>query len=90
MKSVTVCIPVSLRSLTGGANEVVVQAVTVREAIAALGHREITNRILTPDGQIRGFVNIFLDQENVKNLDGLETELVDGGDLLIVLSVAGG
>ena len=90
MKSVTVSIPAPLRSLAGGANQVVLQAVTVRQAIEALGGEEMTDRIITPDGQVRRFVNIFLGQDNIRDLQGLDTQLVEGSELVIVLSVAGG
>lgn len=92
MTSVTVRIPMPLRTFTGGADEVIVQGETVGEALRALGqaHGGLIPRILTPEGQIRSFVNIFLGEQNVSTLEGLNTRLTDGNVLSIIPAVAGG
>ena len=46
--------------------------------------------ILTRDGQLRPFVKVFVRNRDVRDLDGLDTRLVDGDEVLIVPSVAGG
>lgn len=90
--SITVRIPTQLRPLTGGASEVVVEAGTVREAIAALerAHPGIGERLLDGTGELRRFVNLFLADEDVRFLDGLDTPLGAGQTLSIVPAVAGG
>src|SRR5919204_3937409 len=92
MTPVKVRIPMPLRTFTGGADEVIVQAETVREALHTLGqaHSGLIARILTPEGQIRSFVNIYLEEQNVNTLQGLDTKLTAGQVLSIIPAVAGG
>lgn len=81
-----------LRPFTGGVDEMEVQGATVREALTALGkaHAGLLTRVLTPEGQTRSFVNVFLGEYNVNNLQGLETRLSEGSVLSIIPAVAGG
>jgi sulfur-carrier protein len=90
--SVTVRIPTQLRSLTGGEGEIDVEAKTVRDALVALDalHPGVTERLLDEDGSLRRFVNVFLADEDVRFLDGLDTEVGDGQTLSVVPAVAGG
>jgi sulfur-carrier protein len=90
--SVTVRIPTQLRSLTGGAGEVPVEAKTVREAISSLetAYPGIGERLLDGDGELRRFVNIFLADEDVRFLDGLDTTIDPGQTISVVPAVAGG
>jgi molybdopterin synthase sulfur carrier subunit len=90
--SVTIRIPTQLRSRTGGAGEVAVDASTVGEAIGALerAHSGIGERLLDDDGNLRRFVNVFLADEDVRFLDGLQTKVADGQTISIVPAVAGG
>ncbi|NMG75168.1 molybdopterin-synthase adenylyltransferase MoeB [Aromatoleum diolicum] len=93
MSRVIVRIPTPLRPYTGGADEVEVVAITVGEALAALGrrHEGLLARICAPDGSLRPFVNVYLGADNVRGLDGLATPLPgDGAVLAIVPAVAGG
>lgn len=92
MSKATIRIPAPLRNLTGGAGEVAVEAATVREALDALGQRHdgVLARVLDDDGEIRGFVNIYLGDTNVKALGGLETPLSHSQVISIVPAVAGG
>ncbi|MGD0943247.1 MAG: ubiquitin-like small modifier protein 1 [Acidimicrobiales bacterium] len=90
--SVTVRIPTQLRPLTAGASEVEVEARTVREAIDAL-EREYPGmkaRLLDEQGTLRRFVNLFVADEDIRFLQGLDTRLPDGTTLSIVPAVAGG
>ena len=90
--SVTVRIPTQLRPLTAGASEVEVEARTVREAIEAL-EREYPGmkaRLLDEQGTLRRFVNLFVADEDIRFLQGLDTRLPDGTTLSIVPAVAGG
>ena len=90
--AVTVRVPTPLRRLTDGQGEVEVEASTVREAIEKLeeqypGFRE---RILDEKGELRRFVNLYLNDEDIRFLKGADTELKDGDVLSIVPAIAGG
>ena len=69
-----------------------VAAGTVGEAIAALdaAHPGFTSRILDESGALRRFVNVFVSDDDVRFLDGLDTAVPDGGTVAIVPAVAGG
>lgn len=92
MSQATVRIPAPLRPLAGGASEVAVEGATVGQALADLGarHQGFLDRILDPKGDLRAFVNLYLDDQNVRSLDGLDSSLHDGAILHIVPAVAGG
>jgi molybdopterin converting factor small subunit len=90
--SVIVRLPSQLRSLVGGAGEVSVEAGTVREAIVAVdvAYPGLGARVLDDDGALRRFVNVFVSDEDVRFLDGLDTVLVAGQTVSLVPAVAGG
>jgi molybdopterin converting factor small subunit len=90
--SVIVRLPSQLRSLVGGAREVPVDARTVREAILALdvAYPGLAGRILDDGGALRRFVNVFVADEDVRFLDGLDTVLTSGQTVSLVPAVAGG
>lgn len=90
--SVTVRLPSQLRTLVGGAGEVVVEATTVREAIAAVEaqYPGLAARVLDEAGELRRFVNVFVADEDVRFLDGLNTVLSAGAVVSLVPAVAGG
>jgi molybdopterin synthase sulfur carrier subunit len=90
--SVTVRIPTQLRELTAGEGEIAVDADNVREAISGLEvqHPGISERLLDENGKLRRFVNLFLEDEDVRFLDGLDTKLTPGQTLSVVPAVAGG
>ena len=90
--SVTVRMPSQLRSLTGGASEVVVAAGTVREIIAAVerAHPGVEPRLLDERGDLRRFVNIFVADEDVRFLEGLDTPVAEGQAVSVIPAVAGG
>jgi molybdopterin converting factor small subunit len=88
---VTVRIPTPLRSLTGGEEQVKVSGATVREVIDRLeqtypGMRE---RLLDDKG-VRRFVNLYVGDEDIRFLDGLDTKLEGGSEISIVPAIAGG
>ena len=89
--SVTVKIPAQLRAVTGGEPEVAVEGETVGEALDAVfaAHEELRERI-TEDGALRRFVNVYVDGEDIRFQEGLETPLSDGDELTILPAVAGG
>jgi sulfur-carrier protein len=92
MSNVTIRIPTPLRSYTQGADEVHVDAATVEQALAVLGaqHDGLLARILTPGGEPRQFVNIYLGSQNIRAAHGLQTPLAEGDIVSIIPAVAGG
>ena len=89
--AVTVRIPTPLRSLTGGADEVLMEGGTVFEVIESLeaSHPGMKDRLCDEKG-VRRFVNIYANDEDIRFLDNLETALKDGDTLSIVPAIAGG
>ena len=92
MSNSTIRIPAPLRSTTNGEDEVSVEGATVREALKALGdkHEDILSRLLDANGDVRNFINIYLGEDNIRTLDGIDTAVSDGAILSIVPAVAGG
>jgi sulfur-carrier protein len=90
--SVTVRIPAQLRTLTGGLGEVTVEGSTVGEVLKALdaAHHGFAERLFDESGNLRRFVNVFLAEEDVRFLEGLDTPVTSGQTLSIVPAVAGG
>lgn len=90
--SVTVRLPSQLRSLVGGAGEVPVEARTVRDAIVALDEAfpGIAFRVLDDRGALRRFVNVFVADEDIRFLQGLDTTVEPGQTVSLVPAVAGG
>ncbi len=90
--SVTVRIPTPLRKLTGGADEVSVEAANVGELIEKLeaAHPGLKERLCDDAGEIRRFVNIYVNDEDVRFLEGKDTKLSDGDQVSIVPAIAGG
>jgi sulfur-carrier protein len=90
--SANVRIPTQLRPLTGGAGEVSAEGGTVREVLASLesGHPGIAARVLDERGELRRFVNLFVAEEDVRFLSGLDTPVADGQTVSILPAVAGG
>ena len=92
MSQTTVRIPAPLRPLVGGQAEVTLGGATVGEVLIELGasHNGFLDRILDGDGRLRSFVNLYLDDRNVRVLGGLDTPIHNGATLHIVPAVAGG
>jgi sulfur-carrier protein len=90
--AVTVRIPTTLRTLTGGQSEVSVDGSTVGEVLKALdaAHAGFAERILDDEGGLRRFVNVFVADDDVRFLQGLETPVPDGSEVAIIPAVAGG
>ena len=90
--NVIVRLPSQLRSLVGGVGEVPVEAGTVRDAINAVdtAYPGIAVRVLDDRGALRRFVNVFVADEDVRFLDGLDTVLEVGQTVSLVPAVAGG
>ena len=88
----TVRIPTQLRELSGGQSEVSVEGNTVAHVLAALdtAHPGFRGRLFDDSGKLRRFVNVFVADEDVRFLDGLDTKVTDGQTVSIVPAVAGG
>ena len=88
---VTVRIPTPLRTLTGGAESVSASGATLTVVIDDLekNHPGLKDRLMDEKG-IRRFVNVYVGDEDVRFLDGLETELKAGDEISIVTAIAGG
>jgi molybdopterin synthase sulfur carrier subunit len=90
--SVPIRIPTTLRTLTGGASEVTVDGSTVGQVITALeaAHPGFHDRLLDENGALRRFVNVFVADDDVRFMDGLDTPVADGQTVSIIPAVAGG
>jgi len=90
--SVSVRIPTILRSYTGGAPEVTAGHGTLREVISDLdvSYPGISGRILDDGGRIRRFVNVYVDEEDVRFAAGLDTPVPAGAQVTVIPAVAGG
>lgn len=88
----TVRIPTTMRPLSGGASTVQVDGATLSELIANLetAHPGFNERILDEAGALRKFVNIFVADDDVRYLDGLDTKIPEGATVSIIPAVAGG
>ena len=90
--AVTVRIPTTLRPLSGGASTVQVEGATLIEVIANLeaAHPGFNDRLLDETGSLRKFVNLFVADDDVRYLDGLNTPTPVGTTISIIPAVAGG
>lgn len=89
---VKVRIPTPLQGLTGGAAEVTAEGKTVRDLIEDLERKYsgIKARLCDENGEVRRFVNIFVNDEDIRFLNGLDTELKEGDEVSIIPAIAGG
>ena len=86
-------IPTPLRQYAGKQPSVDVRATTVRDALAQLTaqHPDLKRHLYTDDGKLRAFVNVYLNDEDIRYLDGRENAAVKESDnLSIIPSIAGG
>ena len=90
--AVYILIPTALRTYTGGEDTVSVEAGSVKGALDALTekHPNLKKHLYNDEGQLRHFVNIYVNDEDIRYLEKNETPLKDGDTLSIVPSIAGG
>ncbi len=90
--SARVKVPTQLRSLTQGAAEVDASGATVAELLDDLESRHpgIKERVLDESGALRRFLNVYIDDEDVRFIDGISTKVPDGASMSIIPAVAGG
>jgi sulfur-carrier protein len=90
--SVSVRVPTILRAYTQGVSEVSVEGSTLSEVLESLdsSYPGIKSRVLDDSGELRRFVNVYVDNDDVRFADGLQTNIKDGGQVSIIPAVAGG
>ncbi len=90
--SVQVRVPTPLRRFTGGAEQVNADGASIAALVNDIEHNHpgIKERICDDQGNIRRFVNIFVNGDDIRFLDNLETALTDGDEVSIVPAIAGG
>lgn len=90
--SVMVRIPMPLRRLTNGQDKVSVEGDTLNAVVMSLEEQfpGIRARLCDDQGQLRGFVNVYVNGEDVRFLDGLDTATSEGDEISVIPAVAGG
>jgi molybdopterin synthase sulfur carrier subunit len=85
-------IPTPLRKLTNNEEVVEINAATIGEAIVELQTRfpGIQERLVDDKGEVRRFVNVYLNEEDIRFLQGRATALKDGDEISIIPAIAGG
>jgi len=85
-------IPTALRGATGAASAVEVEGATIREALAAAIERYpgLEARLFDERGQLRRFLNVFVDEEDIRFESGLDTPVAPGQTVSLLPAVAGG
>ena len=88
----TVKLPTQLRAAAGGASAVPVEGETVGAVLEALyaEHPELRDSLSDDDGGLRRFVNVYVDGEDVRFGEGLQTPVKDGSEIQVLPAVAGG
>lgn len=90
--AVTVRVPMALRKLTGGAGEVEAEGTNVKDLIQNLEktYSGLENALCEENGKVRGYVNIYINDEDFRSLNGIDTLLKEGDEVAIVPAIAGG
>lgn len=90
--AVKVMIPTPLRAYAGKQDSVQLQAATVGEALAGLTSQfaELKRHLFTDDGRLRSFVNVYVNDEDIRYLEKDQTKVKEGDTISIVPSIAGG
>jgi molybdopterin synthase sulfur carrier subunit len=88
----TIKVPPVLRPQTGGEAEVSVEGSTVGEALNALAERHpgTTDQLFSPEGDLNRYVNVYLNDEDVRVLEGLDTAASESDTVVILPAMAGG
>jgi molybdopterin converting factor small subunit len=89
---VSVRVPTILRPYTQGVSEVSAEGTTLTEVLDSLdaSYPGIKGRVLDDSGELRRFVNVYVDDDDVRFAEGLQTTIKDGGQVSIIPAVAGG
>jgi sulfur-carrier protein len=88
----TVRIPPVLRAQTGGEAQVSVDGSTVGGVLRSLAeaHPDTASQLFSPDGELNRYVNVYLNDEDVRVLDGLDTAIAEQDTVVILPAMAGG
>ena len=88
----TIYIPTPLRPYTNGLTETTIMGRTASEALEDLikQHPNLRTHLLDGNGKLRPYVNLFLNQDNIRDLQGLQTPIHENDRLLLIPSIAGG
>ena len=88
----TVRIPPVLRASVGGAKQVDISGATVGELLDGLvtAHPGLRDQLFTPDGELNRFVNVYVDGQDVRYLEGTSTPVDPHHELVILPAMAGG
>src|SRR5437868_13870022 len=89
---VTVTIPTALRQYAGGQSEIEVEARTAGEALDSLtaAHADLRRHLFNEQNRLRNFVNVYVNDEDIRHAEGADTPLKDGDTVMSVPSIAGG
>jgi len=92
MAKVKVRIPTPLQRLTGGESEIQAAGETVKEMIGDLNAKYpgFKERLYDEEGRLRRFINIYVNEEDIRFLDGENTKLGEGDDVSVIPAIAGG
>jgi sulfur-carrier protein adenylyltransferase/sulfurtransferase len=90
--AITITIPTALRQFTGGSSRIEVEATTAGEALNSLTtvHAELRRHLYNDQQSLRSFVNVYVNDEDIRHQAGVDTPLKDGDTIMIVPSIAGG
>jgi molybdopterin converting factor small subunit len=88
----TVFIPAVLRPAVGGVKSLELDGATVGELVGALleRHPGLGGQLLTPDGELNRFVNVYVNGQDVRYLEGLSTPVVERDEVRLLPAMAGG
>ena len=92
MSTVTVKIPTPLRPITAGQTEVKIEGTTVGEILRKLDsqYKGFGERVLDDGKSVKRFINVFINEDNIRDKKDLDTEVKNGDTLSILPSIAGG
>jgi sulfur-carrier protein len=92
MSNVTVKIPTPLRPITGGQSDVKIEGATVGEVLRKLDaqFKGFGDRVLDDGKNVKRFINVFVNEDNIRDKKELDTEVKNGDTILILPSIAGG
>jgi adenylyltransferase/sulfurtransferase len=85
-------IPTPLRAYTNGQSDVTVSGSNISEALADLTNQypAIKPHLFSTSGDLRPFVNLFVGENNIRDLQGVNTPVQDGEKIMLIPSIAGG
>ena len=92
MSNVTVKIPTPLRPITGGQADVKIEGATVGDVLRKLDaqFKGFGDRILDDGKNVKRFINVFVNEDNIRDKKELDTEVKNGDTIVILPSIAGG